>query len=127
MLVENCLRNWGTFAVHYQFFRELLLALEEGGVFVLLSDARSPVFFQDGPQGPRGLMPVVMSLLPDHVRRRVVLVTVQEVLEQIVDPPEAVWVPEFRRKYGLESTWLRCVRTAGAPTGGARSSVPAVV
>lgn len=59
-------------------FRELLLALEEGGVFVPLSDARSPVFFQDGPQGSRGLMPVVMSLLPEHVRRRVVLVTVQE-------------------------------------------------
>ena len=89
------------FAVHYQFFRELLLALEEGGVFVLLSDARSPVFFQDGPQGPRGLMPVVTSLLPEHVHRRVLLVTVQEVLEQIVDPPNDVWVPEFRRKYGL--------------------------
>jgi len=91
------------FAVHYQFFRELLLALEEGGVFVLLSDARSPVFFQDGPQGPRGLMPVVMSLLPEHVRRRVVLLTVQEVLEQIVDSPDDAWVPELRRKYGLES------------------------
>ena len=89
------------FAVHYQFFRELLLALKEGGVFVLLSDARSPVFFQDGSQGPRGLMPVVTSLLPEHVRRRVVLVTVQEVLEQIVDAPDRAWVPEFRRKYGL--------------------------
>jgi POLQ-like helicase len=90
------------FAVHYQFFRELLLALEEGGVFVLLSDARSPVFFQDGPQGPRGLMPVMMTLLPEHVRRQVVLVTVQEVLEQIVDAPDDAWVSEFRRKYGLE-------------------------
>ena len=91
------------FAVHYQFFRELLLALEEGGVFVLLSDARSPVFFQDGPQGARGLMPVVMSLLPDHLRQRVALVTVQEVLEQIVDASDDAWVSEFRRKYGLES------------------------
>ncbi|HEY5471671.1 MAG TPA: hypothetical protein VIK32_00625 [Candidatus Limnocylindrales bacterium] len=48
-------------------------------------------------------MPVVMSLLPEYVRRRVVLVTVQEVLEQIVGPPDDAWVPEFQRKYGLES------------------------
>jgi hypothetical protein len=48
-------------------------------------------------------MPVVMSLLPEHVRRRVELVTVQEVLERIVDHPDDAWVPEFRRKYGLES------------------------
>ena len=47
-------------------------------------------------------MPVVTSLLPEHVRRRVVLVSVQEVLEQIVDPPDDVWVPELRCKYGLE-------------------------
>jgi len=48
-------------------------------------------------------MPVVMSLLPEHVRRRVVQVTAQEVLEQIVGPPDDAWVPEFQRKYGLES------------------------
>ena len=56
------------FAVHYQFFRELLLALEEGGVFCPLErlpQTRSSL--QDGPQGPRGLMPVVTSLLPEHV------------------------------------------------------------
>jgi hypothetical protein len=27
---------------------------------------------------------------------------VQEVLERIVDAPDDAWVPEFRRKYGLE-------------------------
>jgi hypothetical protein len=47
-------------------------------------------------------------------------VTVQEVLEQIVDPLDGAWAPEFRRKYGLESQGLGRVRTAGAPTGGTR-------
>jgi len=37
---------------YYQFFRELLLALELGGSFVLFSDERSPTLFEvDPPPG----------------------------------------------------------------------------
>ena len=41
-------------ANHYQFFREVGLALEKDGIFVLLSDERSPTFWCDGPHGPSG-------------------------------------------------------------------------
>jgi hypothetical protein len=34
------------FANHYQFFREIPFALENDGVFVLLSDDRNPAFSQ---------------------------------------------------------------------------------
>jgi hypothetical protein len=50
-------------ATYYQFFREVIFSLELGGSFVLLSDERSPTFICDGPQGRRGLMPFLLSLL----------------------------------------------------------------
>jgi POLQ-like helicase len=64
-------------ALYYQFFRELLFAFEKGGDFVLLHDQRSPVFC--GPAG-RGLLPFLLSLVPEHLQSRVHAITIQQVL-----------------------------------------------
>jgi len=90
-------------ANHYQFFRELLFALVYGGVFILLCDDRSPVFYCDGPQGERGLMPHLLGLLPPHLRDRVGSVTVQELVAEIVESGNHDWVDDFKTKYGLAS------------------------
>lgn len=88
-------------ASHYQFFRELLFALEHDGVFVLLSDDRSPVFLRKGPQGDRGLLPVLLSILPSDMRGRVVHLSIQKLLEEATLEPGNSWIPAFREKYGL--------------------------
>ena len=102
-LLEGPLRSdkLCAFASHYQFFREVLFALENNGLFVLLSDERSSVFFRDGPQGPRGLMPVLRDLLPDVIRQRVVQLSIQELLKEIGSSQQHLCVDEFKKKYGF--------------------------
>ncbi len=87
---------------YYQFFREVTWALEKGGTFVLLHDPRNPTFQCDGPHGPRGLMPFLVSLMPASARARVATVTVQQVLAAIrASNRHDDWVGEFERKYAL--------------------------
>jgi hypothetical protein len=86
-------------AMHYQFFRELLFALEKGGSFVLLSDERSPVF-QDAVTG-RGRMSLLRSLLPTAAQARVHAISVQQVINAIEESGPHAWVAQFRDKYGL--------------------------
>ncbi len=50
-----CIDSMCLLASHYQFFREILLSLEKGGVFVLLSDERNPVFSAKYPSSNCGL------------------------------------------------------------------------
>lgn len=94
------------FAAHYQFFREVLLALAKGGTFALLSDERSPVFHVrpiEGAAGPeRGLVPVLLQLVPEEHRGRVVSVSVQ----QLVSAVQATgrhddWLGEYCSKYAM--------------------------
>jgi len=88
-------------ASHYQFFRELVFALEGGGLFVLLHDERSPTFCFHGPQGDHGLMPLLLQMLPDDVRHRVGIVSIQRVVEQIKASGRHPWIDEFEAKYAL--------------------------
>jgi hypothetical protein len=88
-------------ANHYQFFRELLLALESGGQFVLLHDERSPTFCFHGPQGDYGLMPLLLQMLPVDVRRRVGIVGIQRVAEHIKASGRHPWIGQFEAKYAL--------------------------
>jgi hypothetical protein len=86
---------------HYQFFRELILALEKGGIFVLLSDDRSPVFRCKGPHGERGLMPLLISLLPTELKQHIAQVSVQELVAEIENSSEHGWIKDFKEKYAL--------------------------
>jgi len=86
---------------HYQFFREVLFALEHGGSFVLLSDERSPIFYRTGPPGKRGLMPSLLALTPQSLHNRIASVNIQQVVAAIKSLGEPDWLIEFERKYGL--------------------------
>jgi len=86
---------------HYQFFREAIFAFEHEGIFLLLCDERSPVFYTDGPRGPRGVMPFLVGLLPDKLQRHVSFVTVQELVAEIELHGKDKWLGEFKDKYGL--------------------------
>lgn len=88
-------------ANHYQFFREVGVALENKGAFVLLSDERSPVFWRDGPLGERGLMAYLLPLVPESLRHRIGCVSIQQVGRAIKASGRHPWVTEFERKYGL--------------------------
>ena len=79
-------------ATYYQFFREVIFALELGGSFVLLSDERSPTFSCDGSQGKRGLMPFLLSLIPESARARVAIVSVQQVVAAIKTSKQHKWI-----------------------------------
>lgn len=89
------------FTCYYQFFREALFAFEHDGIFVLLCDERSPVFYSDGPKGPRGLMPFLLNLLPEYLRDKVAHVTVQELVSELKSTEDHEWVSEFEEKYGI--------------------------
>ncbi len=88
-------------ANYYQFFREAIFAFEHQGVFLLLCDERSPVFYSDGQKGPRGIMPFLVGLLPDQLKQHVSYVTVQELVAEIESRGDMGWIAEFRSKYGL--------------------------
>lgn len=88
-------------AAYYQFFREVLFALELGGSFVLLHDARSPTFSCDGPYGKRGLMPFLLSLVPRSLHARVATVCIQQLVAAVKSSGQHAWITEFERKYGL--------------------------
>jgi len=89
-------------ALNYQFFRELLFALEYGGIFVLLHDERSPVFHCGTGDDPGGLMPFLMQFVPDGLRSRIASLSMQSLARHIGDSGRhADWIEEFGRKYGL--------------------------
>lgn len=86
---------------YYQFFREALMALELGGDFVLLCDRRSPTFAYGDTNTERGMMPFLLSLLPDSAIERIAVITIQDVVEAIRATGRHEWVSEFEAKYGL--------------------------
>jgi len=90
------------FANYYQFFRELIFALEHDGVFILLCDERNPVFYVTGESGNRGLIPFLTELLPEEASGHVSIITIQELVEQIKQTgTHDDWIVEFEKKYGL--------------------------
>ena len=86
---------------HYQFFRELMFALENNGIFVLLSDDRNSVFQCSGPQGERGLMPFLTDLLPIEIRKRIARISIQDLIMEIHASNRHSWSVEFMKKYGI--------------------------
>ncbi len=88
------------FASHYQFFRELLFALHEGGSYVLLYDPRNPTFLSNGPFGERGLFLFLVSFLPDDLKSRVSSLSIDQVFKEIVESDlHDDWTGEFTAKY----------------------------
>lgn len=88
-------------SIHYQFWRELVFAVECGGIFVLLYDERSPTFIDPSSDGRRGLWPLLTSFVPEHHRDRVGSISVQQVLAAARSAGGHAWIDEYERKYGL--------------------------
>jgi len=90
------------FVAHYQFFREVILAIEKGGTFVLLSDDRSPVFKCRSGDREKGLMPFLTGLLPEQIRTFVSSISIQELVGEIKQHERhRDWVFQFEKKYGM--------------------------
>lgn len=89
------------FTVHYQFFRELLFALELGGLFILVYDARNPTFSRGVEDDPKDLLTFLLSFVPDEYRSRVYRVSIQKVVNAIKESERETWITEFEKKYGL--------------------------
>jgi len=87
--------------VHYQFFREVLVALKKNGYFILLSDSRSPTFYCSGPSGERGLMPLLISFVPEQFRKSIGHISIQDVVQAIKASGRHDWIDEFKLKYGI--------------------------
>jgi len=90
------------FVSHYQFFREILFTLEKGGIFVLLSDERSPVFHCRSNGIDKGLMPFLLTFVPNQWSDRIVGISIQELVTEIKKVQKHNdWIGEFQYKYGL--------------------------
>jgi hypothetical protein len=90
-------------ALYYQFFRELLFALEHDGIFVLLYDERSPVFHCEANGVERGLMPMLLKYVPDRHHSKIASISMQRLCRHIgaVDRHQD-WIGDFRAKYGIQ-------------------------
>lgn len=86
---------------HYQFFREILMALKLKGDFILLYDERSPVFGLNDTDDQRGLFPFLLSLTPEHLHKRINKITIQQLVAEIKKLGNYPWVHSFEEKYGL--------------------------
>lgn len=92
------------FAKHYQFFRELLFALEKKGSFVLLYDERRTTF-RDVSQGAKesDFWPSLMKLVPEKHASSIFRVTIQQIVKAIEDSGRHQdWIGEFKEKYAIE-------------------------
>ena len=88
-------------ALYYQFFRELLFSIESGGDFVLLHDERNPSFYTGGLADDRGLMPFLITFVPEEMHSRIHSVTIQQVVETFKRHAGFEWLAEFEKKYAL--------------------------
>jgi hypothetical protein len=86
---------------HYQFFREILMALELNGQFVLMHDERSPVFAISNGTDKRGLFHFLMSITPEHLHKRIKIISIQQVVDQVEKQEDCSWISDFKEKYGF--------------------------
>ena len=90
-------------AGYYQFFREFLMALESGGYFVLICDSRSPTFAYHNREITRGLIPFLLSIIPEELHERFRVLYIQEILDEIWATDRHEWVNDFEKKYGFSN------------------------
>lgn len=90
------------FVAYYQFFREVIISLEKGGIFILLSDERSPVFHCEVNGVEKGLMTFLVKFVPQKYKTRITSVSIQQLVNSIKKyGKHQDWIGEFETKYGL--------------------------
>ncbi len=91
-----------SFVAYYQFYREVLFSLEKGGVFLLLSDERSPVFHCASDGLERGLLAFLLKNFPKEYLTKVGAISLQELVSVIKGSDKHKdWIFEFESKYGM--------------------------
>ena len=91
------------FVAHYQFFREVLFSIEKGGIFVLLSDERSPVFHCSVNGSDNGVMPFLTEFVPDQYKSGIISISIQKLVGEIKESViHQDWIGDFENKYGLK-------------------------
>lgn len=88
-------------ALYYQFFRELIFSIESDGEFILLYDQRNPSFYSSGVTINHGLMPFLISFVPQELRNRIHPITIQHIVAVMNDYKRFDWLYEFKQKYAL--------------------------
>jgi hypothetical protein len=88
------------FSIYYQFYRELIFAIENDGLFVLLIDKRNPAFIKIANNDDRGLIPTLLNLIPEEVRSIIKIIYIQDVIP-ILEDFGYDWTNMFRKKYGI--------------------------
>jgi hypothetical protein len=92
-------------ANYYQFFREVLFAISNGGSLILLHDDRNPTFYRvsDDGTGIAGLWPFLMQFVPERQRKNIGRITIQQVVRAIEScGRHSDWIDEFKDKYGID-------------------------
>ena len=87
------------FVIYYQFYREILFALEKEGCYVLLTDKRNPAFKNSNPQ--RGLIPILRDRLPKDKTGSFKTLYIQDVV-RILHKHKKYDMSEFGVKYGIK-------------------------
>lgn len=83
------------FVVYYQFYRELLFAIENNRYYVILVDKRNPSFIKTNDVNERGLIPVLTSRIPKEMKSIIKIVFIQDIVE-LLDKFNYSWVEEFK-------------------------------
>jgi hypothetical protein len=81
--------------IYYQFYRELIFAIENSGIYYLLYDNRNPVFLNN----ERGVFNILFNRLPDSIKPFVKALSYQEIVK-IIEPFNINWLEDFKEKYG---------------------------
>jgi POLQ-like helicase len=89
------------FAHMYQAYRELLFALERGGKYVLVYDARNTAFVSLGAAGIRGSWSRLLDALPQGARAMTGPLTIQ-LLVALLERLGCQWIAELREKHGFQ-------------------------
>jgi len=88
------------FTIYYQFFREIMFAIEKNAYYVIMIDNRNPAFERTVNGEYRGLLPLLLHKLPEQIRQEVKILYIQDVLP-ILSKHGYSWVNEFKEKYGM--------------------------
>jgi POLQ-like helicase len=88
-------------ALYYQFFRELLFAIESNGDFVLLFDERNPSFCSENMMRKRDLLSFLLLFVPKEIENRIYSISIQKVVRELSKIKEYDWLSEFKNKYDL--------------------------
>ena len=88
-------------AMYYQFFRELIFAVESEGEFVLLYDERNPTFYSGTSLNERGLMPFLVSFVPALLKHHIHSISIQRIIAVFHEFENIPWLGEFEKKYAL--------------------------